>query len=150
MPRDEREHEGVRDDGQRRKGMEQLQDFVAPRQLTECKLADDERMAHHLAVLEPPHQLAIRPAKMVDPDGGVDERHRGRAGRLRLGARARLSDPPRAARRAALRSAISARSPAWTTAVFSDIPVSRFALSTSASSRIMVVRMHIIIAEGYA
>lgn len=93
-----------------RQCLQQLQHFRPPPDVAQGHLTNDERMAPNCAVVQSFLQIGICLSEMIDPDGRIDQGHRD--GRRRRGARARLSEPPIAARRPALRWAINARSPA--------------------------------------
>jgi hypothetical protein len=108
-------------------------------QISARKLTQDERMHQTHTVLEKFSEAGMTFAKVLDPDGGVGQhRHNVAARRRGIGSSCGWL-PPRAARRFAASRAISASSPACTSAVFSSMPVSRLARSIRTSSMISVV-----------
>jgi hypothetical protein len=113
MSSDELQHIIVAHYAQGREFAEQINSLGGLSKMTERQLTDEERMRHHAAVPEFAHQRWDGSSKVIDPDGRVDEDHRDVfVGRRRRGALARLSLPPRAARRRALCWTMSARKPA--------------------------------------
>jgi hypothetical protein len=139
------QHIVVGRDVQRRQLAQEIHGLDAVLEVAQCQLADHEGMGRDGTFFEIVDQIRKGSTEVIDPDRCVDEDHRDAfVGRLR-GARARVSVPPRAARRCALRWTISARRPACTTAVFSARPVSLRAFSSNSSSRIRVVRICIIV-----
>ena len=147
----ELQHVVVGNDVQRRQLPQQVHSLCAIPEAAENQLSDHEWMGGDGTVFKIADQCGNGSAEMIDPDRRIDEDHREPlAGRRLRGARARLSEPPSAARRCALRWAISARKPACTTAVFSARPVRLRAFSSNASSRINVVRICIIVPCSYA
>jgi hypothetical protein len=125
-------------DPQRTQEVEQL---GSVRQMPARQLPYDEGMYLHLIRVELSGELRVPLSQVLNPNRGIDEH-----GNyffvpvlLRGTARSARSVPPRAARRRALSRAMSASKPACTTAVFSRIPVSFWARSSSLSSIIKVV-----------
>lgn len=112
MSPDELQHLIVARYAQGREFAEQINCLGGLSKMAERQLTDDERMRHHAAVPEFADQHWDGSSKVIDPDGRVDEDHRDFVGRRRRGALARLSLPPRAARRRALCWTMSARKPA--------------------------------------
>lgn len=122
-------------DGEIRK---KIEDLPSLSRLAAGKLPDDKWMRHDILIFERFRQPGNALVQMVDPDRCVDENQEERR---RRGAFASGSLPLRRARRRALSRAIRARSPSWTSAVRSCIPVTRCACSINCSSRLMVVRI---------
>jgi hypothetical protein len=56
-----------------RQGREKLQDLSPSLQDPASQLTDDEGMSPHFAAVQAIRQEIIASAKMIDPDGGVDE-----------------------------------------------------------------------------
>lgn len=65
---DKRNHFIVFDHGQRRQGLQQNQDVIAPRQMPAAQLAGDEGMGVHLTGLEAVREMGMLPPEMIDPD----------------------------------------------------------------------------------
>src|SRR6266566_3038742 len=87
-------------------------------------------------------ELELAVAQMLHPDRGIHKHQRlarGARGRRRRIFRRRGSLPPRAASLLALSRATRASSPAWTTAVFSVIPLSCAACLSRSSLMFRVV-----------
>ncbi len=132
----------VLDDGTLRKRLKQGQDLGPLVQTTARELTDDERVTRHFPVSQQRTELVVAASQVIDPDGGVDQDHV-RFPLRRRGIRSRArSVPPSVASRCALARAMSASRPACRSAVFSVMPVSRVARSTSPSLRFRVVLIY--------
>ncbi len=129
------------DDGLR-KGPEQRKDFVAIAQRAACEFARHEGVDQHFRVTQKRLQAPVPCAKVVDPDGGIDENHATRPGLRRLMGLRPGSDPPSFASRRALSRAINASNPRRTRAVFLGIPVNRAARRIRDVSIFNVVLMY--------
>lgn len=139
--RDESQHLVVFGDRRCRQRLQQTQQFVSIAEPAACQLSNYEPVAKDASVIERLGQSVVALPEMFDPDRCVDQcRHDDGARRRGIGRRP-FSDPPKAAKRRALSSAISASRPRRTRAVFSFMPVNRAAFSSNSSSMLMVVRI---------
>jgi hypothetical protein len=102
------------------------------------QLTDDKRVTEDPTLQQECLEFSIAPAEVIDPDGGIDEYQAAPVRRRGVGF-SFFSVPPRAARRRALASAMSASRPIRTSAVFSLMPVSSSARASSLSSMFNVV-----------
>jgi len=140
MTLDERVHLRIRCRWDGREFSEKAENRIPFTEVSARQLADHKGMAADFARFEQPSKGRVVSAEVIHPDGGIYENQRDRAGarRRRIGRRSR-SLPPSAASLRALSRAINASSPAWTTAVFSGMPVSLRASASSRSSIFSVV-----------
>jgi hypothetical protein len=116
------------------------QNPAAPAQIPEREFSPQERMPQDHPISEHSHEKGVALAKIIDPDGGVDEDQPGADRRRGIGFRSG-SLPPRRASRLALSRSISAFKASRTRLAFSVKPVNAWALATSSSSSARVVRI---------
>jgi len=119
---------------------QETENFAATRELAERELTDYPWVSQHLGFLEKRGELRISDPEVVDPDRGVDEDHADVVRRLGIALKAG-SLPASWARRRALSRSISARSACRTSALFSLVPVKRWASRIRSSSSASVVLM---------
>ncbi len=112
------------------------QNLAALLQISARKFPQYEGMHENHAALEKLRESSVAFAKVIDPDGTVDQHRHNVADRRRSAVSSCGWLPPSAASRFAASRAISASSPACTSAVFSSMPVSRLARSIRTSSMI--------------
>src|SRR5260370_24871415 len=117
-----------------------VQHGLALTQIAQSEFADDEGVGQNHSGVEPAGKRLVARAKMVDPDGRIDQDH-AEADRRRGGASRPGSLPPRRASRRALSRSMRALSASRTRLDFSLRPVKAWALATSSSSSASVVRI---------
>jgi hypothetical protein len=122
--------------------VQSVENKLALAQHAERELPDDERMREHRSGIEQGREGIVPYAKMIDPNGGIDQNHV-RPERLRGAGIRSGSLPPRRASRRALSRSINALRASRTRAGFSFKPVRAWALAMSSSSRARVVRTRI-------
>jgi hypothetical protein len=142
VPFDEREELVIVNRRNRGKLGEKGQNLLPVFQMTARKLSDNERMAHHVSVLEESRESRIPAVQMVHPDRCVHQDHDPPCRRRWIGP-SFFSVPPSAASLRLLSRAMMDSRPRRTKDVFSLIPVRREARANSASSIFSVVLMHI-------
>ncbi len=131
LGRNEMHHFVVRRRGGHRQVAEETEHLGAWSQRSARHFPHDEGVRDDIRGFEEHRQRRVTASQVVDPHGHVDENHpMARAdARRRRPATSSGSDPANAARRRALSRAISASSPARTSAVFSSMFVRRRASS---------------------
>ena len=125
-------------------GRQVLQQFeyrLAVAQTSTRDLAHHERMHHDGRALKQVDKPRIATAKVIDPNGRVDQNQAGFPVRLRGAAFNAGCVPPNLARRLALSRSMSAFNPAFRMAVRSIGPANLVALASNSSSMLIVVRI---------
>ena len=131
-----------------RESGQECEDLAPALQTATGEFSDHEWVAPGFPAIEVQDKVGITPSHVVNPDRGVHEHQDGFVG-LRRGVRpSPFSVPPRAASLLELSQAISASRPARTTAVFSLMPLRRWASCNRSSSIFRVVLMSMSMASS--
>ncbi len=126
-----------------REAAEQPKDLLPLGQVTEGELTGDPGVPQHQSAAEQLGKAIIAGAEVIHPHRGVDEDHPELD--LRLGGAVRFGSlAPRRARRRALSRWIRARKASRTRALFSSVPVRRWASARRSSSSAKVVRTEVL------
>src|ERR1039458_4342207 len=129
-------------EGGLREPAQQREDLRSMGQVAQGKLSGDPGVSQDGVVVEQIGEDGVSGAQVVDPQRGIDQDHRAWLRRLGTPFRAG-SVPPSRARRLALSLSTRARSASRTSAVFSLVPVSRWASASRSSSKASVVRINL-------